>query len=77
MSYKRIHNESHSSAMPVCVYLRSKAMYVTGDLEPAHLDEEGSHFCWCNLTQHVMGPDGRPINRARCTPGRDCYRRTR
>jgi hypothetical protein len=73
MSYQRTVNEVDSTAKPACVHLRSKAMYVTGDLDPSHIDEAGSHYCWCNLTQHILGPDDSPVARISCTGDRDCY----
>jgi hypothetical protein len=58
-----------------CIHLRSKAIYVTGQLRnPQHPDEEGSQYCWCNLTQHVLGPDQKDVDTRNCCPGRDCYR---
>ncbi|MFP6612671.1 MAG: hypothetical protein VB835_10205 [Pirellulales bacterium] len=73
MSYQRTVNESDLTAGPACVHLRSKAMYVTGDLNPSHLDEAGSHYCWCNLTQHIVGPDDAPVDRCNCVGSRECY----
>jgi len=58
---------------PLCRHLRSKAMYVTGEFCPQHVDEEGSHYAWCNLTQHIVGPDEGDVDRACCTPNRPCY----
>lgn len=60
---------------PPCVHLRSKAMYVTGELLPNHTDEDGSHYCWCNMTQHVIGPDQQDVDQRQCSPERSCYRR--
>ena len=74
MSYQRTFDQPDATTQPGCIHLRSKAMYVTGDFDPTHLDEDGSHYCWCNLTQHVIGPDEAAVGRARCVPGRDCYR---
>ena len=58
-----------------CVHLRSKAIYVTGELTPNHTDEDGSHYCWCNLTQHVIGPDQSDVDHRSCSPDRDCYKK--
>ncbi|MCA9268927.1 MAG: hypothetical protein KDA41_10680 [Planctomycetales bacterium] len=67
-------------ALPIvhatCVHLRSKEMYVTGKRDPDHPDEASHHFCWCNLTQHKLGPDSQAVARAQCSPERDCYRET-
>ena len=38
--------------------------------------EEGSGDCWCNKTQHIMGPDREIVARTVCTPGRSCYEET-
>jgi len=62
-----------------CVFFRSKAMYVTGRLNPDHVDEShGSHedYCWCNITQHVIGPDESIVERPLCVSGRGCYKST-
>lgn len=76
MSYQREHIAPRVADSP-CVHLRSKAMIVTGKLDTDARDESGSHACWCNLTQHALGPDDRPVLRAQCVPGRDCFRDTR
>ncbi len=60
-----------------CIHLRSKAIYVTGELRtPDHPDEAGSHSCWCNLTQHILGPDQKDVDGCDCGPGRKCYKLT-
>ncbi len=57
-----------------CRHLRSKSIYVSGNLSnPDRPDEEGSHHCWCNLTQHVRGPDQQGVSRRSCSGERDCY----
>lgn len=74
MPYKRSDDEMKVIDQPACVYLRSKAMYVTGELDPTHADEIDSHsHCWCNLTQHGVGPDEKRVERAACIAGRKCY----
>jgi hypothetical protein len=78
MSYVRHHRPpADSNDAPMCIYLRSKAIYVTGQRDPGHHDEDGSHFCWCNRTQREVGPDSLPAARSQCTPDRDCYQLTR
>ena len=57
-----------------CVHLRNKSLFVTGSLDPGHPGEPGPRTCWCNLTQHVVGPDYQQVDRNGCVPGRDCYR---
>ena len=51
-------------------------MYVTGQLDPESIDEQHNHGenCWCNLTQHVVGPDQQLVTLDECTYGRGCYR---
>ena len=77
MAYSRTFGETRLDVIenPACIHLRSKAVYVTGELEPQHLDEIDSHEhnCWCNLNQHVIGPDEAPVLRRSCVPGRQCY----
>ena len=81
MSYERTipGEQPTDTTEPACVYLRSKAIYVTGDLNPDHPDEKTSHDenCWCNITQHVIGPDDTEVSRVGCTNGRACFRATR
>jgi hypothetical protein len=75
MAYQRTEGELEIVSTP-CTYLRSKAMYVTGELQPSHADEQHSHGqnCWCNLTQHVLGPDDRPVSLKDCAgEGRQCF----
>ena len=60
---------------PVCIHLRSKSMYVTGEIKnPEDPDGAGSHHVWCNMTQNVTGPDRKDCVGNRCIPGRRCYR---
>jgi hypothetical protein len=52
-------------------------MCVAGELRDVeHPDEAGSQHFWCNMTQHVLGPDEAHVLRHTCVPGRDCYRQT-
>jgi len=76
MPFEKSYDEPNV-AEPACIYLRSKAMYVTGQMNPEHIDEVGSTaHCWCNQTQHVVGPDRAAVSRPACVPGRDCFRAT-
>jgi hypothetical protein len=59
---------------PACVHLRSKQMYVTDPAAPMDAYEAAARHWWCNLTQHVIGPDTAGVTRGKCIPGRDCYR---
>lgn len=77
MPFEKYYDEAPPVTEPACIHLRSKAIYVTGDLRnPDHPDEAGSQYCWCNMTQHILGPDQSAVNRRACTPGRGCYRET-
>ena len=75
MSYKRSLDEPKLPLLPPCVFLRSKAIYVTGDPDPKTPEEsESTRFdCWCNKTQHVMGPDNVLVDRVACVEGRECF----
>lgn len=79
MSHERTIDELPVVDQPACIYLRSKAIYVTGDIDPKHLDEIGSHefACWCNRTQHSVGPDEGFVDRRSCVPQRECYQAAR
>jgi hypothetical protein len=63
---------------PPCIYLRNKAMYVRGTVgDPDNFPEEtNAPACWCNQTQHFVGPDGQYVTRHQCIPTRECYRET-
>lgn len=76
MSYKRDFEGPAAVTEPPCMYLRSKAIYVTGDPDPKTPEEAGStrFNCWCNMTQHVVGPDRILVERGTCIVGRDCYK---
>src|SRR5690606_24881825 len=68
-------DESKPARGPVCIHLRSKAMYVMGQRDPENPEDIGQH-CWCNLTQHIIGPDQQFAERDTCTAERDCFRET-
>jgi hypothetical protein len=77
MAYSRSFDELSGPLQPVCRHLRSKAIYVAGQLEPpAELEETGSGHCWCNHTQHVTGPDNQMVERRDCNANRNCYEAT-
>jgi len=75
MGYKRSFDDEDTQPQPPCMNLRSKAIYVTGDPDPHSPEEEGStrFNCWCNTTQHVLGPDKELVIRTDCVAGRDCF----
>ena len=75
MAYQRTEGDLEILSKNPCTHLRSKAMYVTGELQPTHVDELDSHGqnCWCNLTQHVLGPDDRPVTLIDCAGKRSCF----
>jgi hypothetical protein len=65
-------------AQPACIYLRSKRMYVSGDFPSREQAEaEDACYCWCNQTQHVVGPDRQAVERRTCVSGRSCFRLSR
>ncbi len=58
MSYQRKFEGQPTSLLPVCMNLRSMAMYVTGNPDLQREAEEGStrFNYWCNRSRQVMGP---------------------
>jgi hypothetical protein len=57
-----------------CAHLRSKGQYITGRLDPTVEDGEvGDGHCWCNQTQHALGPDDQFVTRQGCVSGRRCF----
>jgi len=61
-------------AQVACRHLRSKGMYVTGTMNPAVDDGHmGDGYCWCNKTQHQLGPDDQFATRDGCDQSRNCY----
>lgn len=76
MGYQRKFDDGKpTDKQPPCMNLRSKAIYVTGDPDPQSPEEEGStrFNCWCNKSQHVIGPDERLVDRNECISGRSCF----
>ena len=76
MSYQRSFDDGKpTQATPPCMHLRSKAIYVTGNPDPQSPEEEGStrFNCWCNRSQHVIGPDQELVTRDECITGRTCF----
>lgn len=76
MAYQRTKNEPNKDLQPACIHLRNKAIYVTGKLDRSHLNEISADEvgCWCNKTQHQIGPDEIQVDRETCVCGRECYR---
>ena len=75
MPFQKSHDLPIYSEENLCVHLRSKSLYVTGTIA-SHPEEVGRRHCWCNLTQHVIGPDRQEVSQPQCVAGRDCYRAT-
>lgn len=75
MAYQRDLSGDVDGVGPVCRSIRNKAMMVSGSRDPdaATLIASSGH-CWCNHTQHVVGPDGRIVGPEACIAGRDCFR---
>lgn len=71
MPFEKMINQDLPVSTPPCIYLRSKAMYVEGTQRPTT-----DSPCWCNLTQHVLGPDQSFVGVRECGTGRTCYRET-
>lgn len=60
---------------PFCGELRSKKFFmIDGLATEAEQYLDATNYCWCFLTQQVLGPDGDKAKPDRCTPGRSCYR---
>lgn len=77
MAFEKYYDATQPVTLPPCVHLRSKAMFMNGDIKnPDHPDEAGSHYCWCNITQHIIGPDHKDVDRPDCVEGRGCYCKT-
>ena len=74
--YDSDENAAAASAGAACIHLRSKAMYVIGQRDANHPDEFGVSGCWCNMTQHVFGPDNLGVGRQECVSGRECFQET-
>ncbi|MCH2203671.1 MAG: hypothetical protein MK102_17015 [Fuerstiella sp.] len=76
MGYERSFEEPDTQSQAPCMNLRSKAIYVTGNPDPQSSEEEGStrFNCWCNRTQHILGPDEELVDRTACVIGRECFR---
>lgn len=76
--YVQNHDPLPVVTTPPCIHLRNKAMYVRGVVEdPEQFPEEsGAGQCWCNLTQHCLGPDQSYANRQLCLPTRECFKET-
>ncbi len=75
MGYKRSFDHRETELPSPCINLRSKAIYVTGNPDPQTPEEVGStrFNCWCNKTQHVLGPDQALVDRTACVDGRECF----
>jgi hypothetical protein len=77
MPFELHYGELPQVSSPACIHLRSKSMYVLGQLgQVDHPAEPGSGACWCNLTQHAIGPDDKYVARESCIEGRTCYKTT-
>ena len=74
MPFQRTFDEPEAALEPLCRSLRSKAMFVTGQMEVVDVPQTGSGHCWCNETQNVFGPDAQLVSRRACNSGRPCYR---
>ncbi len=70
-------SESHLTVIrqPTCRHMLSKGMFVSGTLDPEVDDIEhiSDGYCWCYQSAVQMGPDNKLVERAACSPGRQCY----
>ena len=55
-----------------CRRLRNKGMFIEVEPDP-HVPNPDDGFCWCTHTLNCLGPDGNPVDKEECKPGRDCY----
>lgn len=77
MPFTKYYDHEPPASGPACIHLRSKSMFVSGEIKnPEHPSESGANPCWCNVTQHVLGPDQTFVGRSECTSGRMCFRET-
>lgn len=72
MPYSRPIDEPEAPQGPACLQLRSKGMYVTGQVDPTGAGHSDG-YCWCNLTQRQLGPDNELADRTACQTGRGCF----
>lgn len=76
MAYTKCSDDLLIAQGPACMHLRSKGMYVTGKLAPTREEDGmGDGYCWCNMTQKVLGPDSEMVERGLCVDGRACFER--
>ena len=61
-----------AASSAACRHLLSKGMFVSGMIDPAEVGMSDGH-CWCNKTQHALGPDDGLVARHKCIIGRRCY----
>jgi hypothetical protein len=74
MAYSRSFDEEQGPIQRICRHIRSKAIYVVGQMEPPpEMEAMGSGHCWCNHTQHILGPDDTLVERRGCNSARTCY----
>lgn len=63
---------------PVCRHLRTKTLYVPGQMneaEPDAIEAGSARHCWCNKTMTPVGLDDQRVNVEACAdPQRPCYR---
>lgn len=55
-----------------CKRMRSKGMFVEVEPDPS-VPECGDGFYWCTHTMNCLGPDGKPVLLAECSPERKCF----
>lgn len=73
MAFRKSYDELPVVDQPACIHLRSKSLYVSGQMDRGEAHEITNRHYWCNQTQHVTGPDTAAVARANCICGRPCY----
>ncbi len=56
MPFSKSYDETDVAAQPACAMLRSKRLFVTGEIDSPHPDEADDSHCWCNLPSTFLVP---------------------
>ena len=76
MAFQKSYDELPVLDAQACIHLRSKSLYVSGEMDRGEPHEIAHRHYWCNETQHVVGPDSAAVARATCVSGRGCFCRS-
>lgn len=70
-------NHPHPNETPVlprlCKYLRTKAYFLEGPLDPSLQASDDVTQYWCLHSMHSVGPDGEFVCPEDCSPHRSCF----